>query len=468
MNPLIQNRIAAQHLAAQGQGNDDILVHMSGKEVAGLQALAQKHGLSMSTNPRTGLPEAFSLDSLLPAIAGIGLTALTGLPAWEIGLGVGGADALATGSLQKGLMAGLGAYGGSDLGSALSAAGAGAGTAAPTATQLISAAPGTAATDMTMDLPASTGSLGATPSAASTQGIFSTPDYSAYTPSAGASAGNAATFNMPSSASDYDLGVQGAPANAAPSVSSMSNGIANLTSPEGRSAFMSALGNGGPFESAKYNQMFAAGALAANPLFYGASTQAPNSALTNLEDTVRPYTFTQTPNAAAGAPGSASTPYFTQTFTALPTYVAGTNQSSTIPTSQPLAGGGLTKGYARGETLHGTIGALRGVERLTKMATGGISNLGSYSDGGQLLRGPGDGVSDSIPAQIGEHQPARLAEGEFVVPARIVSELGNGSTNAGAQQLYKMIDRIQAGRRGTMGAKHSYANDTDASKHLPA
>jgi hypothetical protein len=102
------------------------------------------------------------------------------------------------------------------------------------------------------------------------------------------------------------------------------------------------------------------------------------------------------------------------------------------------------------------------------MASGGISNLGSYSDGGQLLRGPGDGVSDSIPAQIGQNQPARLAEGEFVVPARIVSELGNGSTNAGAKQLYQMIDRIQAGRQRTMGSKHSYANDTDAYKHLPA
>jgi len=63
-----------------------------------------------------------------------------------------------------------------------------------------------------------------------------------------------------------------------------------------------------------------------------------------------------------------------------------------------------------------------------KMAAGGIASLGGYSDGGQLLRGPGDGVSDDIPATIGRNQPARLADGEFVVPARIVSELGNGST----------------------------------------
>jgi len=72
---------------------------------------------------------------------------------------------------------------------------------------------------------------------------------------------------------------------------------------------------------------------------------------------------------------------------------------------------------------------------------GGESHLGDYSDGGRLLKGPGDGVSDSIPASIGGRQPARLADGEFVVPARIVSELGNGSTEAGARKLYAMMDR---------------------------
>jgi hypothetical protein len=98
---------------------------------------------------------------------------------------------------------------------------------------------------------------------------------------------------------------------------------------------------------------------------------------------------------------------------------------------------------------------------------GGISDLGSYSDGGRLLRGPGDGVSDSIPAMIGQKQPARLADGEFVVPARIVSELGNGSTDAGARELYKMMDRVQSGRAKTVG-KGRVAKDTRATKHLPA
>ena len=101
---------------------------------------------------------------------------------------------------------------------------------------------------------------------------------------------------------------------------------------------------------------------------------------------------------------------------------------------------------------------------LMDLAAGGMSNLGGYSDGGRLLRGPGDGVSDSIPATIGGRQPARLATGEFVVPARIVSELGNGATEAGAKKLYAMMDRVQKARRKTK----NIAADTKAHKYLPA
>ena len=100
-------------------------------------------------------------------------------------------------------------------------------------------------------------------------------------------------------------------------------------------------------------------------------------------------------------------------------------------------------------------------------ANGGIMHsLGGYSDGGRLLKGPGDGVSDSIPATIGDRQPARLADGEFVVPARIVSELGNGSTEAGARKLYQMMERIQADRKKSIG-KGKVAVNSKAAKHLP-
>lgn len=120
--------------------------------------------------------------------------------------------------------------------------------------------------------------------------------------------------------------------------------------------------------------------------------------------------------------------------------------SSSQQISDGLAAGGVT-GYAVG---------------------GGLGSLGSYSDGGRLLKGPGDGVSDSIPATIGaKGQPARLADGEFVVPARIVSELGNGSTDAGAKKLYAMMDRVQRARGKTTG-KNKVAANSRADKYLPA
>jgi hypothetical protein len=113
------------------------------------------------------------------------------------------------------------------------------------------------------------------------------------------------------------------------------------------------------------------------------------------------------------------------------------------------------------------LNSLQGTPNQNYAAGGGIYDLGGYSDGGRLLKGPGDGVSDDIPAQIGDKQPARLADGEFVVPARIVSELGNGSTDAGAKRLYAMMERVQSGRKKSVG-KDKVAVDSKSYKHLPA
>ena len=82
------------------------------------------------------------------------------------------------------------------------------------------------------------------------------------------------------------------------------------------------------------------------------------------------------------------------------------------------------------------------------MAHGGISSLGSYSDGGRMLKGLGDGMSDDIPASIAGSQPARLANEEFVIPADVVSHLGNGSSEAGAKVLYAMMERVRKARTG--------------------
>jgi hypothetical protein len=135
--------------------------------------------------------------------------------------------------------------------------------------------------------------------------------------------------------------------------------------------------------------------------------------------------------------------------------------ATTVDGSVGGADGGLMSMAQGGYAVGGGLGALAG---------GGQAgyNLGGYSDGGRLLRGPGDGVSDSIPASIGRNrQPARLADGEFVVPARIVSELGNGSTEAGARKLYAMMDRVQKARGRTTGKRRVAAN-TRADKYLPA
>jgi hypothetical protein len=88
----------------------------------------------------------------------------------------------------------------------------------------------------------------------------------------------------------------------------------------------------------------------------------------------------------------------------------------------------------------------------TMAAQGGImhSSLGGYAAGGnpRLLKGPGDGMSDNIPATIAGKQPARLADGEFVIPADVVSHLGNGSTDAGAKILHEMMNKVRQARTG--------------------
>ena len=98
------------------------------------------------------------------------------------------------------------------------------------------------------------------------------------------------------------------------------------------------------------------------------------------------------------------------------------------------------------------------------MAAGGMTSLGGYSDGGRMLKGPGDGMSDDIPGVIGNKQPARLADGEFVVPADVVSHLGNGSTDAGAKRLYAMMDQVRKARTGTK----KQGKQIKAQKYLPA
>ena len=116
----------AKAIQSQGRGNDSMLVHMTPSEVGGLQTLAQKYNRSLSINPSTGLPEAGFLEDILPTLAGAALVigsqgVINPMMAGAI---VGGGTALVTDDLQKGVTAGLGAYGGAGLGQGLTAAGA--------------------------------------------------------------------------------------------------------------------------------------------------------------------------------------------------------------------------------------------------------------------------------------------------------------------------------------------------------
>jgi hypothetical protein len=128
----------------------------------------------------------------------------------------------------------------------------------------------------------------------------------------------------------------------------------------------------------------------------------------------------------------------------------------------------VAPGYAAGGITDLDVGAGQAAMRnamdpVTMMARGGISSLGSYSDGGRMLRGPGDGMSDDIPGVIAGKQPARLADGEFVVPADVVSHLGNGSTDAGAKKLYSMMDSVRKARTGNK----KQGKQIKAEKHIP-
>jgi hypothetical protein len=139
---------------------------------------------------------------------------------------------------------------------------------------------------------------------------------------------------------------------------------------------------------------------------------------------------------------------------------APTSTSTPTPTPTPTTATTPVDPATYGGTLTAASGGMMGYA-----TGGGISSLGTYSDGGRMLRGPGDGVSDSIPATIGGHQKAALADGEFVIPARIVSEIGNGSSDAGARKLYAMMEKIQQARKKTT---KNVAADTKAEKYLPA
>ena len=438
----------AHTLAAQGRGNDRMLVHMEPKELQGLQALAQKHGGSLTINPKTGLPEAGFLSSILPMVAGVGLDVATGGAAtpFESALMAGGVGAVGyatSGSLKQGLLDGIGAYGGMGLANSLAGAGAAAdwGSTVPTTggwgsimdpTGAFSGVgAGTSAIDSTLggtsNMASATDNMVGAPGATGTQSGVAANSPAAgeaqtVAPSTtqstipGTNAVNAATQNQLSS-TQQQINL------ANDRLSNMSAGLTNVTS-SGSNAL----------NFLKNNWKY--GAAAGLPMLAAASQQ--NTMPGAGPATIRPFSFNQTSNPNFGQPGQA---YFNQGFT------AGTPYNYTGALSGPGSFQGNI-GYAHGGITN--INQLRTLHRdmipIIKSAGGGA--LGSYSDGGHLLSGPGTGLSDDIPANINGKQPARLASGEFVIPADAVSALGGGSTESGASKLYSMLDRVRQQAHG--------------------
>ena len=430
-------QLAAQHLASHGRGDDKVLVHMTHGELKSLNDLAMAHGGHLSINPHTGLPEAGFLKAMLPMIIGAGLAAATGgtslaMSPAMMGLVVGGGYAAATGSVKKGLQAGLGAYVGAGIGEGLATAGQGA--------------------------------------------------IQANAINAGETTANALKAGT-------DAGT----------LSKLGAGVQSLGTEAGRSAALSSLGGGAGLASKTL--------AAASPAIINTDNQTPSSTPTDPNQGQR-FNFQANPtDAATGAVPNPNIPSYQQMMSNPQNF--GAEQRYFNPQYINRAEGGPVEDMSTAATLGentmypmanmrsssfatpyqtpqptnmmssmapsggGTVNMMSGEPNMqgTRMATGGISdahyNLGGYSDGGRLLRGPGDGVSDDIPAMIGEKQPARLADGEFVVPARIVSELGNGSTEAGARKLYAMMDRVQSARKKTVG-KDRIAHNSRADKYLPA
>lgn len=426
----------AASLAQYGRGGDTMLVHMAPSEVKSLQDLAMAAGGSLTINPTTGLPEAGFLKKLLPTLIGAGLSFIPGVgPLMAAGL-VGGFETVRTGDIGKGLMAGLGAYGGAGLAGGLTTAGtsAGANKIASLGGDFSGAAledAGLGAAMTANTAPLSTAGQGLSSLASS--GTAGEAARSGFMSGVGGLSG-LAKYGL--AATSPILGAMGEQQQPQMQQTPVMNRIEFQARPVSSASTVPS------YEELSLGKDFGRQRQYFDPRFVDTGEKfTPTAGI--------PKTVTQMPTMAngGGIGNNTSYPLVESPPTAYNT-ASNRPQQMEVMLRQPEVQYDIGTGQAR-------------------FAEGGISNLGGYSDGGRMLRGPGDGVSDSIPATIGDRQPARLADGEFVVPARIVSEIGNGSSEAGARKLYAMMDRVQGARKKSVG-KGKVAVDSKAEKLLPA
>ena len=429
--------VAAKHLASKGRDGDTELVHMTRGEIKGLQGLALAHGGSLSINPNTGLVEASFLKNLLPMIAGIGLNAMFPGSGALIGLGVGGFEAARTGDIGKGLMAGLGAYGGVGLGQGLTAAGASAANITPGVTTNI----------------AGQNALGVVPTAAPPTFMGNLSQAGQGIGELGKSAGREAFMK----AAPFGT-IPAAGASLLSAIPSETPEMPGTPEEEER------------YKSSPYRYNLASNFASSNParpnpyynptgLGYGAQGGSTDDIMMAAGGSYDDEPMSDDLGMAAGGiAGYAAGGLKMKTMTPREVKIKSGIFKDTNPNTANLGADEAAEYYVRNAAKRSKVPYATmpktNMENLGDIEVGPVKqaamggSIGGYSDGGRMLKGPGDGMSDSIPATIGRKQPARLADGEFVVPADVVSHLGNGSTDAGAKRLYSMMDKIRHARTG--------------------
>jgi len=470
----------AQGLASLGRYGDSMLMHVSPAEVAGLSALGKMTGHKLHTNPHTGMPEAFDfgsfLASLLPTAAGfmmggpagaaLGIksgTAAATLAPIAAGMATGAAVAGAKGDdmLTGTLMGGLGGFGGGNLAGTFGKMGATT-TAANTANTGAQAGNVASNAASNVGMANQFGTTAGVPmgnvasNAASNVGMANqfgtTADSSKLLESLGVKPSQAELINSGG-------GFQSPEALASQSGSNISTGVSQFASDPfgtGYDAFKAA--GGSAFDLAAPVGM--AGLAGMQPEPYDPSA---DDAKRKAEENKYRDPRTGLLNLAQASPG-------------LRLATGGTVNTN----SSTISSGGIQDLYGTNDQTTGTQDLSKdgyGIGRLENLASQGSNAKAAdsfYAMGGPIafakgghqgyLDGQGDGMSDSIPATIEGKQPARLADGEFVIPADVVSHIGNGSSKAGSKQLYAMLDRIRKARTGhTKQGKEIKPN-----KYMPA
>jgi len=407
---------------------------MTKGEVAGLQTLAKRHGGSLTRNPHTGLPEAGFLSSILPMVLTAAATIYGGPAA---GAAVNGAMTYAkTGDIGKSALSAGMTYGMGQAAAGMEGMGQ---TASLTAPNL----PANLAADPSLEF-----SSDYQNALTKYQGNVDTYKGLAQTaPSGAAPLVAKAGMPAPSEASQLVNSVDATKIPYADRMANVSAGAKQLTSMSGLKDLygrMSPIGLAG----------LGAGALQMG----GAFTQKPTVMPTGsaIVSGFNPNAKRTTPVTLPGqnAPtDSSERRYFNEGY---PYAMGGSvpNENQFYPGANIARGG--ASGAPQAPSATDVMGGYdQKIDQYTgeptQMAGGGLASLNEYAAGGRLLDGEGDGMSDSIPAVIKGAKPQRaaLAQGEFVVPADVVSHLGNGSTKAGSQRLYAMMDKVRHARTGT-------------------